>query len=188
MQRQSGDWHSIGWDSLHYLQEHSVYPIASPSVMANYSNKLGGAMNEVKDQSQVKANHIYTVELRFYGDELEPSEISRRLCLNPTNSSDISIASSKERKIRPFWAYDGQGEHGFQSEWYSLEDGVNFLLGRLMHLRETVVELSQTFEGIWWCGHFQSSFDGGPTLPSNLLAEIASYGLPIFIDNYFEIS
>lgn len=144
-------------------------------------------MNITKDQSQSKANHIYTVELRFYGDDLKPLEISRHLCLNPTNSSDILTISSERKKIRPFWTYDGHGEDGFESQWDSLEDGMNFLLRQLIHVRSKVVELSQKFEGIWWCGHFQSSFDGGPTFSSNLMAEIATYGIPIFIDNYFEI-
>jgi hypothetical protein len=48
-----------------------------------------------------------------------------------------------------------------------------------------VVDLSQTFDGIWWCGHFQSSLDGGPTLSPRILADVASFGLPLFIDNYF---
>lgn len=41
------------------------------------------------------------------------------------------------------------------------------------------------FDAVWWCGHFQSSFDGGPELPAELLTEIGSYGIPLYIDNYF---
>lgn len=131
-------------------------------------------------------NHSYTVELRFSGEGLVPSEITRRLRLQPTNSSDGLSIKSKGGRQRPFWAYNGQGEDGFQPEWQSLEQGLDFLLRRLDPLRATVIDLSQSFEGLWWCGHFQASFDGGPTLSSKVLAEIASYGLPLFIDNYFE--
>lgn len=130
-------------------------------------------------------NHIYTVELRFTGDDLVPSEISRQLCLRPTNSSDVLVIDTGGRKKRPFWAYNGGGEDNFQPEWQSLEQGLDFLLRRLAPLRATIIEISQSFEGLWWCGHFQASFDGGPTLSAKILAEMASYGLPLSIDNYF---
>jgi hypothetical protein len=168
------------------LPVYSNSSIANPAVAAYQSCELAGAMNEVLRQQRSTPNHSYTVELRFSGDGLDPSEISRRLCLQPSNSSELSIASSSARKIRPFWACNGQGKEGFQSEWQSLEQGLEFLLRQFNHLRPTVIELSQNFDGLWWCGHFQVSFDGGPTLSPRLLAEIASYGLPLSIDNYFE--
>lgn len=105
--------------------------------------------------------------------------------LEPSGSLTRLAASSSSRSRRPFWAYNGQGEEGFLLDWRSLEDGLTFLARRLAPLRSTVVDLSQTFDGIWWCGHFQSSFDGGPTLSPKILAEVASFGLPLFIDNYF---
>ena len=55
---------------------------------------------------------------------------------------------------------------------------------RLAAKRSTVAELSQAYDGVWWCGHFQSAFDGGPRLSPETLAEIAAYGLPLYIDNY----
>jgi hypothetical protein len=33
---------------------------------------------------------------------------------------------------------------------------------------------------------FSASFDGGPTLSPELLRELADFGVPVFIDNYFE--
>ena len=131
------------------------------------------------------SNHVYTVELRFSGDTLEPFEITQKLNVQPTNSSDGLDDTAKGRKRRPFWAYNGQGEEGFQSEWQSLEQGLDFLLRRLSRHRPTMIELAQKFDGLWWCGHFQNSFDGGPTLSPRVLAEIASYEIPLAIDNYF---
>lgn len=142
-------------------------------------------MNGLSDHSKQTVNHSYTVELRFTGDGLVPSEITRRLCLEPTNSLDSLTGSAKGRKRRPFWAYNGQSEDKPESEWLSLEQGFEFLLQHLAPCKTTVIELSQDFEGIWWCGHFQDSFDGGPKLSSEILTEIASYGIPLFIDNYF---
>jgi Domain of unknown function (DUF4279) len=142
-------------------------------------------MNMTLGQSQPPTDHSFTVEIRFYGDRLDPSEISRRMHLDPSGSLTLSAASSSSRTRRPFWAYNGQGQKGFLPEWQSLEQGLAFLVHRLAPVRSTVVDLSKTFEGIWWCGHFQSSFDGGPTLSPKVLAEVASFGLPLFIDNYF---
>jgi Domain of unknown function (DUF4279) len=129
--------------------------------------------------------HVYTVEIRFSGDQLEPSEISTRLNLQPTNALSPSQNQLLTRKRRPYWAYNGQGEVGFQPEWTRLEDGLGFLLECLSSRKEEVIALARQFDGLWWCGHFQASFDGGPTLSPNLLTELGSYEIPISIDNYF---
>lgn len=129
--------------------------------------------------------HAYTVQLRFSGDHLAPSEISTRLNLQPSNAFDQSQSQLLTKKRRPYWAYNGQGEVGFQSEWSYLEDGLEFLLKSLRSRKVEVIALSRQFDGLWWCGHFQASFDGGPTLSPKLLTEIGSYEIPLSIDNYF---
>ena len=129
--------------------------------------------------------HAYTVELRFYGDQLEPSEISARLNLQPSSMLSKSQSQLATRKRCPYWAYNGQGEVGFQSEWTSLEDGLKFLLKSLSSRKADIIALARQYDAIWWCGHFQTSFDGGPTLSSELLTEIGSFGVLFSIDNYF---
>jgi len=116
---------------------------------------------------------------------LEPAEISRRL--NLAASSELSLADSQAgtRRQQPFWAYNGQGEVGFHSEWKSLDEGLHFLLGCLHFRKAEIAALATEFRALWWCGHFQASFDGGPTLPAELMTEIGSYGIPLSIDNYF---
>lgn len=129
--------------------------------------------------------HTYTVELRFSGSQLEPSEISTRLNLQPSNIFCQSQNQPLARKRRPYWAYNGQGEIGFQPEWTCLEDGLKFLLKGLRPRKAEIIALARQFDGLWWCGHFQASFDGGPTLSPKLLSEISSYEIPFSIDNYF---
>lgn len=131
------------------------------------------------------ASHTYTVELRFMGPTLEPADISRRL--NLVASTELSLAGSQAgtRRRQPFWAYNGQGEVGFHSEWKSLDEGLQFLLGCLHSRKPEIAALALEFRAVWWCGHFQASFDGGPTLPAELMTEIGSYGIPLSIDNYF---
>ena len=136
-------------------------------------------------QEKKAAAHVYTVELRFSGDQLEPSEISARLNLQPSTAFGHSQNQSATRKRRPYWAYNGQSESGFQQEWISLEDGLVFLLKSLNSRKVEIMALSRQFDGLWWCGHFQASFDGGPTLSPRLLTEIGGYEIPLCIDNYF---
>ncbi|GAB3094855.1 DUF4279 domain-containing protein [Lysobacter terrae] len=134
-------------------------------------------------QGEKTIAHTYTVELRFSGDLLEPSEISAQLNLQPSNMLSLQNQAAGRRK--PFWAYNGHGQLGFQAEWGSLEDGLEFLLGCLNARKAEINALASQYNGFWWCGHFQASFDGGPTLSPTLLAEIGSYGVPLTIDNYF---
>jgi hypothetical protein len=128
--------------------------------------------------------HTYLVELRFFGDLLIPAEVSAILGLKP------SIYSSREepllnRNRRPLWGYNGSEHPEFQTEWLSLEEGLAFVADRLSDVKTEIVQLSKRFDGLWWCGHFQTSFDGGPTLSPQILSEVATFGCPLYIDNYF---
>ena len=67
----------------------------------------------------------------------------------------------------------------------SLEEGLLHLLETLEPKKESIGVLAKNAEVIWWCGHFQSSFDGGPTLSASLLQRLGDFGVPLFIDNYF---
>lgn len=129
--------------------------------------------------------HTYTVELRFTGEQLEPRDVARKLNLVASNEIGRLRHEDGARRRQPFWAYNGQGEIGFQSEWKCLEEGLRFLLGCLHSRKAEIVALAVEFRGIWWCGHFQAGFDGGPTLSAELLTEIGTYGIPLSIDNYF---
>jgi hypothetical protein len=65
---------------------------------------------------------------------------------------------------------------------------LEFLLKNLSSKKADIADLATQFDGFWWCGHFQTSFDGGPTLSPKLLTEISSYGIPLSIDNDFSQS
>ena len=136
------------------------------------------------DQKKI-ALHSYTAALRFYGEQLEPSDISAKLNLQASHSFSQSQSPSIKRKKIPFWSYNGQGELGFHAEWENLEEGLTFLLKILSARKAEIITLAHQFDAIWWIGHFQSSFDGGPTLSPKLMAEISTYEIPLSIDNYF---
>ena len=130
-------------------------------------------------------NHTYSVEFRLYGDGLDPVEVSSIIGLQATTWSTGEPIG--KRKRQPFWGYNASDDPQYQYEWQSLEDGLALVSHRLKPYRSIIGGLSDRFDGIWWCGHFQSSFDGGPTLSPRLLADIGSFGFPLFLDNYHAV-
>jgi hypothetical protein len=129
-----------------------------------------------------RPNHTYSVEFRLYGDDLDPAEVSSIIGLQATTSSRGEPIGSRPRL--PFWGFNGSDDPQFQEEWQSLEDGLALVSRRLKPHRSVIAGLLDRFDGLWWCGHFQSSFDGGPTLSPRVLADVASFGCPFFLDNY----
>lgn len=127
--------------------------------------------------------HCYTVELRFVGDDLDPDAITSELALPPSVMNSLRTPLPG-RVRRPLWGYNGHDDPAFQAEWSSLEEGLNFLVGRLSAIRPNIVGLAGRYEGLWWCGHFQTSFDGGPTLSPQLLRLLSAFECSLFLDNY----
>lgn len=131
--------------------------------------------------------HKYSVQFRLSGQDLIPSEITDVAGLQP---NQIRIVGTKrsERDVwrESLWSYDGvSGETSDHQGWESLEDGLNHLLDNLEVRKECLTPYIKRFAAIWWCGHFQSSFDGGPLLSAKLLRRLADFGVDLYIDNYF---
>lgn len=129
--------------------------------------------------------HEYTVEFRISGAELVPATITQALELEPS-----SVRQMGERKAQgKVWYQALWGYNGFPSDtpnsWASLEDGLTFLLDRLEPFRTQIDSYKQKFDVVWWCGHFQSGFDGGCTLSVGLMRRLADFGVDLYIDNYF---
>ena len=135
--------------------------------------------------------HTYSVQFRLSGKSLDPHEVTRRLGLEP---SQIRVAGEKRGTNKAWdeslWAFDGNPEpRGTAKEWTSLEEGLSVVLNKLAPKKALIQSyVDDGVESIWWCGHFQSAFDGGPTLSASLLRQLADFGFPLFIDNYFSES
>jgi len=127
--------------------------------------------------------HEYTVELRFLGDDLDPEEITKALKLTP--SSLWAAGDPSPVRYQPHWSYNGHDAPGFSEHWADLDAGLSFLLGRLDNRLPEIRLIAQNYQAVWWCGHFQSSFGGGPMLSSRALSDLARSGIPLFIDCYF---
>src|SRR5258707_1171848 len=125
--------------------------------------------------------HLYTVEFRILGATVEPVSITSELGLEPCQIRVNGTLRADGRVLTGMWAYNG----GQDVQWTSLEEGLSAVLNLLWPLREVVSRYAPGAQLIWWCGHFDSSFDGGPSLSPALLKRLGDFGAELFIDTYF---
>jgi hypothetical protein len=129
--------------------------------------------------------HEYTVELRIHGTDLVPATITQELTLEPCLVREVGeFRGGGTVWDKALWAYSGFPA-GHSKYWSSLEDGLKFILDRMEPFQIQIDNYKQKYELVWWCGHFQSSFDGGPTLSVQLMRRLADLGVDLYIDNYF---
>jgi hypothetical protein len=128
------------------------------------------------------SQHTYTVELRIFG--LEPELVTRDLALGPCQTWHKGIERIRGKTDPDMWAYNGTIEK--ERAWESLDEGLSFVLDKVWDHREAVAKYMQAGARVlWWCGHFYSSFDGGPSLSPGLLGKLGGFGVELFIDNYY---
>jgi Domain of unknown function (DUF4279) len=128
--------------------------------------------------------HAYTVEFRIYGETLDPGTITIGLGLNPSHTAHAGTTRGPRVHRHSVWGYSGF-EGGHLPDWDFLEEGLAFVLNRLWPHRQLIAEYKTQFQVAWWVGHFQSNFDGGPSLSSSLLLRLGEFGADVFIDNHF---
>lgn len=61
---------------------------------------------------------------------------------------------------------------------------MNFLLVRLLPIKQRIESLKAKYDVYFWCGHFHAAFDGGPTFSAKMLGDLGELGVPIFLDTY----
>ena len=129
--------------------------------------------------------HEYTVEFRILGKDLVPAVITDELGLEPALIRNVGERrDSKTRWEEALWAYDGYPGASSDRTWSSLEDGLRFVLDKLWPVKDKIESYKPRFRLILWCGHFYSSFNGGPTLSPALLRLLGEFGVELFIDNH----
>ena len=127
----------------------------------------------------------YTVELRIYGKDLNPSAITNALTLEP--SLAIKRGDKKGKNTcweGGMWAYNGFPESSGTKNWESLEEGLTFMLEKLLPIRNKLENYKNEFKVILWCGHFQSDLNSSFTLSPRTLQMLGDLGIELFVDNY----
>ena len=128
--------------------------------------------------------HNYTVALRISGPDLDVAEASAKLGLNPTQTRIIGEARSPTSVWREsMWEYEVRPVGG--EVWVSLEDGLRTVISVLDSRKSELRNYQQRCRVYLWCGHFSSSFDGGPTLSPQILKAPAEFGVELILDTYF---
>lgn len=84
------------------------------------------------------------------------------------------------------WAFDVLHEEG--KEWASLSDGLSALIQQFRPIEDRLRVYATEGALYIWCGHFSSSFDGGPALAPVLLKALGEFGAELVLDTYFEPS
>jgi len=126
--------------------------------------------------------HKYSVTLRISGSGLDPAEVTAKLGL-----AAVQVRFAGQRRSDNSVWEESMWEYAIQREglWLSLEEGLKALLSVLQPCVEPLRHYQETFQVTLWCGHFTSSFDGGPTFSPPLLKRLGDFGVELYIDTYF---
>jgi len=127
---------------------------------------------------------FYTVELRIESELLNPSLVSTEMELTPSIVRMQGQTLGKKNYKKSLWGYSGN-KTSVENEWISLEDGLWHVIGSVNSKRGVIKKYIQEFDVYWWCGHFQSSFDGGPKISAKIMKELGEFGAPLILSNYF---
>jgi Domain of unknown function (DUF4279) len=130
--------------------------------------------------------HSYSVEFRILSEseDLDIKAISENLGMTATNTRQRGEAKSASRVFaESMWGYSVYPEHGLK-DWDSLEEALESLLAILMPLKDKIREYILKYKVVVWCGHFTSSFDGGPTFSPEVLEKLSALGVELFLDTY----
>jgi hypothetical protein len=71
-----------------------------------------------------------------------------------------------------------------RSDWDSLEAGLATLLRVFAPHTRALQEYNKKHDVFIWCGHFSSSFDGGPRLSAEILRALGDFGVPLWLDTH----
>jgi hypothetical protein len=81
------------------------------------------------------------------------------------------------------WEYEVRPGEG-KVVWDSLEDGLQTLISVFGSRERELRNYQQRYKVFLWCGHFSSSFCGGPTLSPQILSALANFGVELILDTY----
>jgi hypothetical protein len=129
--------------------------------------------------------HNFTVALRIYGKSLNIEKISQDLKTTPTQTRLAGERRGENSEWNgTMWEWEARPHDG--GHWPSLETGLVALMEAFDSQQEKLRQYRNEHSVVIWCGHFSSSFDGGPRFSVGLLKALADFGVDLFIDTYFQ--
>ncbi len=130
--------------------------------------------------------HTYSVALRICGAELDAAEVSANLKLKSTQTRVIGQPRFSTNSVwdESMWEYEVRPTKD-KVVWDSLEDGLRAIFAAFVSREEALRKYQQRYKVFLWCGHFSTSFCGGPTFSPRLLKELADFGVELILDSYF---
>jgi hypothetical protein len=133
--------------------------------------ELGGPVNRIR------------VSLRFGGDDLDPSVMTRGLGVDPTFAA--RKGESVERSGHTYRQRTGVWYLALpdRSEW-ELGDAIQTLLARIPASASTVRQLSAQYGGEIFCGLFLEQYNRGCAIDANIVSALAERGLALDFDIY----
>lgn len=129
------------------------------------------------------AVHKYTVSLRISSAALDVAQVTNDLGLAPTQTRKVG----ERRSVNAIWdraLWEVEVFPEGRSDWDSLEMGIAALLKILVPRTKALQQYSKKHDVHIWCGHFSSSFDGGPHLSAEILKALGEFGVPLWLDRY----
>jgi len=129
--------------------------------------------------------HSYTVALRISGADLDLAEVSKTLRLKPTQTRLIGQPrSAKSVWPESMWEYEVRPGKD-KVRWDSLEDGLRKVVSVFVSRKRSLRKYQRRFKVFLWCGHFSSSFGGGPTLSPIVLRALGDFRVELILETYF---
>ena len=128
--------------------------------------------------------HKSAASISFFGDDLDPAEITAALGAEPTvgvRKGGHWLTKSGAEKIAPRGSWRMEAE---RCEPDDLDGQINDLLDGLSNDLPAWRSFSQRYRGRAFCGLFLASGNEGLTLRSETLARLGERGLLIDLDIY----
>jgi len=127
--------------------------------------------------------HEYSASLKIVSDKGSTAEISERLRIQPTHVVEVGDRLKTAIATKAVWNFEAKTPAG--RKWTSLEDALIALLAVFSDRHAEIREIQLDCHVCLWCGHFSSSFDGGPVFSPTLLRMLGDFGVEMFLDTYF---
>jgi hypothetical protein len=124
-----------------------------------------------------------SVTLRFFGDDLDPVDVSRMLGAEPTlQRRKGEVIPDPSQRVARTGSWLLSSERQSKS---SLESQIEHLFERLTDDMEVWRQLSSKYRGDLFCGLWSESWNRGLELSPAVLQRIAARGLRVGFDIYF---